>query len=968
MNSLPSSLGLIAGCFLLAGSTSNWAASISNKSTPASAGGRVSAGVYETIVSFGQSGPVGVQTSTHYTHGAGFTYYQQQSPTAGDQSVQANEDEALSLSLGASILDGNVLSYQIVESPSSGQLTGSPPQVQYLPSANYAGSDQFSYRITDGVASSQLATIEISVTALNDPPTASSFSVTLEEDQATSLTLLGEDTDGDTLTYTVLTQPLLGTLSGASPNLVYTPNQHAHGEDVFTYEVSDGQASSSVASVTLTLTPQNDAPSAQAGSVETQEDEAVSVVLGAQDVDGDSLTYEVVDAPLKGVLSGEGAQRVYTPHPDANGSDQFTFRVSDGVLTSSLALVQVSIVAVNDAPVAQAVSVEGSEDVPLAVLLVGSDVEGSSLSYQVVQAPQKGVLSGEGAQRTYTPELNYHGTDSFTYTVFDGELLSAAVSVTLTLQPVNDAPVAQALSVQGTEDQTLSVEVQASDVDGDALTFRVVQLPTKGVLSGTAPAWVYTPNAEANGDDAFTYTVSDGVLETAPVAVTLFVEAVNDGPLASDLSLSVDEDVSLSLVLVGEDVDGDALNYFVVTQPEHGVLSGTPPDLIYTPDANYNGSDGFTYQVSDGVITSAQATVSITVNPVADALVVQAQAVSLNEDSSQAITLVGSSPDAGELTYQIAQAPSYGILSGEAPNVIYTPDLNFNGEDSFVFKVSLNGATSQGATVALSVLPQNDAPSAQAGSVETQEDEAVSVVLGAQDVDGDSLTYEVVDAPLKGVLSGEGAQRVYTPHPDANGSDQFTFRVSDGVLTSSLALVQVSIVAVNDAPVAQAVSVEGSEDVPLAVLLVGSDVEGSSLSYQVVQAPQKGVLSGEGAQRTYTPELNYHGTDSFTYTVFDGELLSAAVSVTLTLQPVNDAPVAQALSVQGTEDQTLSVEVQASDVDGDALTFEWCSCPPRECSAGRPPRGCIPPMLRPTETMPLPTRSVMGCWKQPRWR
>ena len=101
-------------------------------------------------------------------------------------------------------------------------------------------------------------------------------------------------------------------------------------EDVFTYEVGDGQASSSVASVTLTLTPQNESPSAQAGSVETQEDEAVSVVLGAQDVDGDSLTYEVVDAPLKGVLSGEGAQRVYTPHPDANGSDQFTFRVAMG--------------------------------------------------------------------------------------------------------------------------------------------------------------------------------------------------------------------------------------------------------------------------------------------------------------------------------------------------------------------------------------------------------------------------------------------------------------------------------------------------------------------------------------------------------------------------------------------------------------------------------------------------------------
>ena len=94
-----------------------------------------------------------------------------------------------------------------------------------------------------------------------------------------------------------------------------------------------------------------------------------------------------------------------------------------------------------------------------------------------------------------------------------------------------------------------------------------------------------------------------------------------------------------------------ALSYIVMTQPEHGVLSGTPPALIYTPSADYNGSDGFTYQVSDGVLSSSQATVSITVNAVADALVVQSQAVNLNEDSSQAITLVGSSPDAGELTY-----------------------------------------------------------------------------------------------------------------------------------------------------------------------------------------------------------------------------------------------------------------------------------------------------------------------------
>ena len=150
--------------------------------------------------------------------------------------------------------------------------------------------------------------------------------------------------------------------------------------------------------------------------------------------------------------------------------------------------------------------------------------------------------------------------------------------------------------------------------------------------------------------------------------------------------------------------------------------------------------------------------------------------MSVNEDSSQAITLVGSSPDAGELTYQIAQAPSYGILSGEAPNVIYTPDLNFNGEDSFVFKVSLNGATSQGATVALRCCPRTMRPSAQAGSVETQEDEeAVSVVLGAQDVDGDSLTYEVVDAPSRGFSVGRVPRGFTHPIPMPTGVTSLPF-------------------------------------------------------------------------------------------------------------------------------------------------------------------------------------------------
>ncbi|MGA0409482.1 MAG: tandem-95 repeat protein, partial [Limisphaerales bacterium] len=467
------------------------------------------------------------------------------------------------------------------------------------------------------------------------------------------------------------------------------------------------------------------------------------------------------------------------------GSDQFTFRVSDGVLSSSLAVVQISVVGVNDAPVAELVSASGPEDVPVSVLLSGRDQEGGTLAYQIVQAPQNGVLSGQGAQRTYTPKANFNGVDSFTYTVFDGVLQSDPATVSLTLEPVNDAPMAQTLSVQGSEDVNLDVTVIASDADGDALTYQLFGLPKLGLIQGTAPDWVYVPNANAHGNDQFSYVVSDGVLQTAPVNVDIFMAPVNDAPTAGDMNLVVDEDGALSFLLDGKDVDGDELSYVLVTQPQHGNLSGTLPSMVYTPNPDFNGSDGFSYSVSDGSLTSAVASVQITVQAVADALTVQSQVVNLDEDTFKAVTLVGSSPDAGSLSYQIARGPSHGVLTGQAPDVVYTPDADYHGSDSFTFKVVQGGASSASALVELSILPVNDPPVAKSGSVQTQEDLAVSLDLGAEDADGDALSYTIVDAPSKGTLSEDGALRVYTPDANFYGSDQFTFRVSDGVLSSS---------------------------------------------------------------------------------------------------------------------------------------------------------------------------------------
>jgi len=143
--------------------------------------------------------------------------------------------------------------------------------------------------------------------------------------------------------------------------------------------------------------------------------------------------------------------------------------------------------------------------------------------------------------------------------------------------------------------------------------------PTHGTLSGTAPNLTYTPARDFNGSDVFTFKVNDGQLDSAPATVTITVTPVNDAPVANAQSATTPEDTALSVTLSGSDVEGDTLTYTVVAGPTHGTLSGTAPNLTYTPAPDFDGSDTFTFNANDGRLDSAPATVTITVTPVNDA-------------------------------------------------------------------------------------------------------------------------------------------------------------------------------------------------------------------------------------------------------------------------------------------------------------------------------------------------------------
>ena len=274
------------------------------------------------------------------------------------------------------------------------------------------------------------------------------------------------------------------------------------------------------------------------------------------------------------------------------------------------------------------------------------------------------------------------------------------------------------------------------------------------------------------------------------------IKGPNHAPMANAQSVIAAEDTPASISLTGSDADtGDVLTYAVTAPPAHGTLSGTAPNLTYTPALNYYGPDSFAFTVSDGTATSAPATVGITVEAMNDAPVAVGQSVTTLEDTPSVITLTGSDVDGDALTsYVVTAPPAHGTLSGTAPNLTYTPALNYSGPDSFTFAVSDGTATSAPARIDVTVTAVNDAPVAVNDTYPMPAPGTpliipVPGVLGNDtDVESASLKAVLVSGPSKGTLNlNQDGSFTYTPSLPISGSDSFTYRASDGSATSASA-------------------------------------------------------------------------------------------------------------------------------------------------------------------------------------
>ncbi|SCB88291.1 hypothetical protein GA0061087_10033, partial [Priestia flexa] len=855
-------------------------------------------------------------------------------PVTVDLAFTINEDNVISNQVPASDPEGDLLTFSLLNAPINGTaVVNADGTFTYTPNLNYNGTDTFSVLVSDGQGGTAVSNISITIVSVNDPPVVQDRTITTTVNIPILSSVPASDPEGNALTYTVEQPPTNGTvILNGDGTFTYTPNPAYVGGDLFTVLVTDSEGATALSTITVTVLATNGNTTAQDAQLTTPEDIPVPGQLVATNVLGNPLVYTLQGPPAFGTVTLDSATGVYTytPNQNFNGKDSFTVFVTDNAGGNAISSQVITVTPVNDPPVVPNYQITTLEDTPIASVVIATDVDGNSLTYSLLVAPTNGVaLVNTDGTYTYTPNPNFNGTDQFTVLVDDGQGGTATSIITVTVVPVNDPPVGpNEIFVTTLEDTTLIGQIIATDPDGDVLTYALENAPINGTavvnLDGT---YTYTPNLNYNGKDSFTVRISDpsGAFIITNVMVTVI--PVNDLPTVPNYAYTILEDTALNSIVVGTDADGDPLTYSLAAPPANGTavvnLDGT---FTYTPNPDFNGQDNFFVNVQDQNGGTAISEIVITIVPVNDPPIApNVITVTTNEDVAVGGTINAIDPDGDPLTYTLEDAPINGtVVIDSQGSFVYTPNLNFNGTDTFAVRVSDTSGAFIVVNVQVTVSPVNDVPTVPDYQFSINEDTVLTNQVVGTDVDGDPLAYSLLSPPVNGtaVVNPDGTY-TYTPNANFTGTDNFFVLVTDPNGGQAVSTITINVLPVNDPPIApNVIEVVTNEDTAITSAVNAVDPDGDSLLYTLENTPVNGtaVVDPQGSF-LYTPNLNYSGPDTFTIRVTDTAGNFIIVNVNVTVVPVNDPPIVPNYQYTILEDTILINQVFATDVDGDPLTY-----------------------------------------------
>ncbi|MDF4576639.1 tandem-95 repeat protein [Vibrio parahaemolyticus] len=890
-------------------------------------------------------------------------------PNAENDVITTEEDTSVTIDVlvNDSDVEGDALSIQSASVPSEqGSVDIVDGKLVFTPAENFNGEATITYIVTDGDLTDE-AKVTVTVTPVNDSPVAVDDTTSIQEDTAVTIDVLTNDTDvdGDKLSIESASVPKeQGTVEVVDGKLVFTPAENFNGDAEITYTVTDGELTDE-AKVTVTVNPVNDAPTIKVEAVESITEDAVSTdtvvaTLTVRDTDTpeDQLTVSLENNSNGYFVLVGNEVKLTQAGVDAVNNDELNLKgltisasVSDGVNPTASDSDSLIVNRVNDAPTVENAieDQELSEDfdaytIDLNEVFKDSD---SSLEFSVSgnNSIQISIVSGVA---TITPTADWNGKETITFSAKDPSGESVSQTVNFTVTPVADIEADKTTVV---EDTPTIIKVLGNDTfEGKD---KVVSLDAEnGPKNGTVivnndGTVTYTPNDNYVGKDTFTYIVtSGGVSESTTVEVN--VTPVNDAPVAKDDIATTQEDTAVTIDVLPNDtdVDGDKLSIQSASVPEaQGKVEIVDGKLVFTPAENFNGHAEIIYTVTDGQLTD-EAKVTVTVNPVNDAPTIKVDAVeSITEDAVSTDTVVATltvrdtdTPE-DQLTVSLENnSNGYFVLVGNEVKLTQAGVDAVNNDELNLKDLSISASVSDGVNPtandsdSLIVNRVNDAPTVEnaIADQELSEDFATYTIdLNDAFKDSDSALNFSVSGNSNVLVSIENGIATISPTADWNGSETLTFTATDPSGESISQTVDFTV-----APVADIVADKTTvvEDTPTIIKVLGNDTfEGDDkvVSLDTNNGPANGTVSvNPDGSVTYTPNDNYHGTDSFTYIVTSGGV-SESNTVEVNVTSVNDAPVAKSDIAMTQEDTAVTIDVlpNDTDVDGDKLSIQSASVP-----------------------------------------
>ncbi len=848
----------------------------------------------------------------------------------------ATEDVPYAYTAAAADVDaGAVLTFSAPTLPSFLTFNAATHVLSGTPGEGVSGAQAVVLRVTDDAGASVDQSFSVTVTPVNDPPVlvapTPSGTLTVAEGATLTFTIAATDVDSPTLTYGVSGLPAGASIDAQSGVFTWTPGFDDAGAHAMTLFADDGAATATRA---VTVDVQNtDRPPVITvpGAQSVNEGATLSFAVSAGDPDGDAVTLTLASGPgalAAGVYS-------YSPGFDEAGAQTASFHAVSGGLSAD-ASVPITVVDVNRAPLFTSTpGTTATEGQLFSYAITTSDPDGDAVTVTLQSGPT-GVTIAAGAL-SWTPSGSQTGPQVFTLLASDGRGGTVTQSFTVDVTAVNDPPVFTSSPVTtAVEDQQYAYTARATDPDGDPITFAVVSGPAGLTVGATTGQVLYTPQNADVGDHAVTLSASDPNGGSATQSFTITVSNVNDAPviLANPAPpATVLQDATFDWQPAVQDVDvGDSVTLSITTGPPGMTVSAG--HVTWVPGNDDVGDHPVTVRAQD--LAGAFATRSFTVTVVNknDAPFFTSAPVSTTvaEGDVFVTTLFADDIDVGDsLIFSLLGAPGAATLLPSADGSIvlrFAPDDPEVGDVSFTLRVEDAAGAFADLPVHFTVTPVNDAPVlSPVGNQSADVGSELVISLAATDADGDPLTFSDQNAPAASTLNA-GVFR-WTPGVGDVGAVDVTFTVSDGVLTDS----ETITIVVGGGPVPPSLVVPADavvdEGVRLSATVTATDpnTPPSTVTLSATDLPPGATFSTTAGVFEWIPTFDQAGGYTVTFTATaNGVATSRTWNVTV--RDVNRAPTANpALFASATEGTELVLPLEASDPDGDTLTFAEVSGP-----------------------------------------